>query len=104
MTSTSTSESSSTSPPSSTTTHHPPFPSFLPHGYYRITAVAARPNRNTPLQEIQQSYALGEFGRRHNGKFFCHCSYCCNKCNGTTFIKLTRVHEDGIPTFLWKST
>jgi hypothetical protein len=41
--------------------------------------------------------ALGVFGTRHNGKYFCHCSYCCSKCKGTTFVKLTRVHEDGIP-------
>jgi hypothetical protein len=50
-------------------------------------------------------YARGEIGRRHNGKFFCHCSYCCSQCKGTTFVKLTRLHNnddadddaDGIP-------
>ena len=83
----STSESSSSSP----------FPPYLRHGYYRITAVAARPKPNTRVSQIMEGIALGEFGRRHNGKFFCHCAFCCSKCNGTTFLKLTRVHEDGIP-------
>jgi hypothetical protein len=37
---------------------HPPFPSFLPHGYYRITAVAATPKPNTPVSQIMEGIAL----------------------------------------------
>jgi hypothetical protein len=54
-----------------------------------IIEAAARPKPNTPINEIMEGIALEEFGRRHNGKFFCHCSHCCNKCKGTTFLKLT---------------
>jgi hypothetical protein len=40
--------------------------------------------------------------RRPSGKFFCHYSYCCSQCKGTTFVKLTRIRNnnddnDGTP-------
>jgi hypothetical protein len=48
------------------------------------------------IERIKERYAKGEYGTRHNGKFFCQCSSCCNKCKGTTFLRLTRVHENGM--------
>jgi hypothetical protein len=46
---------------------------------------------------IKELYARGEIEKRHNGKSFCICLYCCNTCKGTKFIKLTRIHDDGTP-------
>jgi hypothetical protein len=44
------------------------------------------------------SISRGEIGRRHNGKSsFCQCPYCCNQCKGTTLVRLTRLHDDGVP-------
>src|ERR671934_2238719 len=44
------------------------------------------------------SISRGEIGRRHNGKSsFCQCPYCCNQCKGITLVRLTRLHDDGVP-------
>jgi hypothetical protein len=70
---------------------------YLPPGKYKVTAVAAKPKLkpNGSMEEIKELYARGEIGRRlHNGKFFCQCSYCCSQCKGTTFVKLTRLHNE----------
>ena len=64
---------------------------------YKVTAVAARPKPHVPINRIMGGIVLGVFGTRHNGKYFGHCLYCCSKCKGTTFLKLTRVHEGNIP-------
>jgi hypothetical protein len=37
---------------------------------YKVTAVAAKPKTNALMEEIKESFARGEIGRRHNGNFF----------------------------------